>query len=151
MFPDESFVRRGRTGIIGGADGPTVVVAGSGRDASIRWLRKQYPQYFDLDTSEGLEVYVWQMGGNLYSCGLMSGKESRENAEATEGMRTDLWGLQSVTVTEMKLILSDYDIAREEVQLIPYHMPHSSYLNIEAAEDPEGYLKKLEAMFWGEE
>ncbi len=147
----DNYANKHSIGIIGGADGPTVVVVGSGRDASIRWLRKQYPQYFDLDTSEGLEVYVWQMAGNQYSCGLMSGKVSREIAEEIEGMRTDLWGLQSVTVTEMKLILSDYDIAREEVQLIPYHMPHSSYLNIEAAEDPEGYLKKLEAMFWGEE
>lgn len=138
-------------GIIGGADGPTTVLVSSEAEASIRWLRKRYPQYFDLDTSEGLEVYVWQMGGNLYSCGLVSGKESRRIAEETDGIRTDLWGLESVTVTEMKLILSDYGIAREKIKLIPYYMPHSSYLNIEAAEDPEGYRKKLESMFWGEE
>ncbi len=147
----DQYADQNSIGIIGGADGPTAVLVSSEQEASVRWLRKQYPQYFDLDTSEGLEVYVWQMAGNLYSCGLVSGKESREIAEETEGMRTDLWGLQSVTITEMKLILSDYDIARDEVKLIPYHMPHSSYLNIEAAEDPEGYRKKLEAMFWGEE
>lgn len=135
--------------IIGGADGPTAVFVSSEAEASIRWLRERYPQYFDLDTSEGLEVYVWQMAGNSYSCGLVSGKESRR-IEETDGIRTDLWGLQSVTVTEMKLILSDYEIAKEEVKLIPYHMPHSSYLNLEAAEDPEGYRKKLEALFWGE-
>ena len=137
-------------GIIGGADGPTVVLVDSETEASISYLRKRYPQYFDLDTSEGLEVYVWQLAGNSYSCGLMSGKESREIAETTEGIRTDLWRLQSVTVTEMKLILSDYDIGKEEVKLIPYNMPYSSYLNMEAAEDPVGYQKKLEEMFWGE-
>lgn len=137
-------------GIIGSADGPTMIVVGSETEASIRYLRKQYPQYFDLDTSEGLEVYVWQLGENSYSCGLMSGKESGEIAEKTEGIRTDLWGLQSVTVTEMKLILSAYGISKEEVKLIPHYMPYSSYLNVEAAEDPEGYQKKLEVMFWGE-
>lgn len=131
------------------ADGSTAILVGSETEASIRYLRKQYPQYFDLDTSEGLEVYVWQMAGNSYSCGLLSGKESRRIEEETDGIRTDLWGLESVTVTEMKLILSDYEISKEEIKLIPYYMPHSSYLNVEAAEDPEGYLKKLEGMFWG--
>lgn len=136
--------------IIGGADDPTAVLVGNETVASVRYLRKRYPQYFDLDISEGLEVYVWQLAGNSYSCGLMSGKESREIAEKTEGIRTDLWGLQSVTVTEMKLILSDYDIGKEEVKLIPYNMPYSSYLNMEASTDPEGYRRKLDEMFWGE-
>ncbi|MBP3617741.1 MAG: hypothetical protein J6J38_06870 [Lachnospiraceae bacterium] len=138
-------------GIIGGADGPTDVFINTKGEASVGWLRKQYPEYFDLDMSEGLELYVWQLAGNSYSCGLMSGKESREIAEETEGIRTDLWALRSVTVTEMKLILADYDVTRDEVKIIPHHMPHSSYLNVEAAKDPEGYLKRLEEMFWGEE
>ena len=141
--------------IIGGADGPTkVFLAGVIDKDSTRYLRKQYPEYFDLDTSEGLELYVWQMGGSSYSCGLMSGKTSREIAEAAQAageIRTDLWNMQGVTVTEMKLILSDYKIGKEKVKLIPYSMPYSSYLNVEAAKDPEGYLKKLEALFWGEE
>ena len=138
-------------GIIGGADGPTDVFINTKGEASVGWLRKQYPEYFNLDTSEGLELYVWQLAGNSYSCGLMSGKESGEIAEKTEGIRTDLWHMRSVTVTEMKLILADYDIPKEEVKIIPYSMPYSSYLNVEAAQDPEGYLKKLEALFWGEE
>lgn len=137
-------------GIIGGADGPTTVLVSTTGEASVRYLRKQYPEYFDLDTSEGLELYVWQLAGNSYSCGLLSGKESREIAEETEGIRTDLWHMRSVTVTEMKLILSDYDVSKDEVKIIPYSMPYSSYLNAEAAEDPEGYQQKLEAMFWGE-
>lgn len=138
-------------GIIGGADGPTAIFVGNETESSVRYLRQRYPEYFDLDTSEGLEVYVWQLAGNSYSCGLVSGKTSREIAEQTDGIRTDLWGLESVTVTEMKLILSEYGLAKEEVKIIPYSMPYSSYLNMEAAEDPEGYQKKLEAMFWGEE
>lgn len=136
--------------IIGGADGPTAILVGSEHISSVRWLREQYPQYFDLDTTEGLEVYVWQMGGNSYSCGLLSGKESRKIAEETEGIRTDLWHMQPVTVTEMKLILSEYDVTKEEVKIIPHHMPYSSYFNVEAAKDPEGYQKKLEEMIFEE-
>lgn len=138
-------------GIIGSADGPTTILVGKETKASIRYLRKQYPQYFDLDTSEGLEVYVWQLAGDSYSCGLLSGKESREIAEETDGIRTDLWNLQSVTVTEMKLILADYDISKEAVKIIPHYMPYSSYLNVEAVENPEGYRQKPEVLFWGEE
>lgn len=141
--------------VIGGADGPTTVfLAGVIDEDSTRYLRKQYPEYFDLDTSEGLELYVWQLAGSSYSCGLVSGKTSREIAEAAQAageIRTDLWHLRSVTVNEMKLILADYGIGKEKVKLIPYSMPYSSYLNVEAAKDPEGYLKKLEALFWGEE
>lgn len=152
--PDQNADTIGES-ITGGVDGPTkVLLAGVIDEDSIRWLRKQYPEYFDLDTSEGLELYVWQMAGNSYSCGLVSGKTSREIAEAAQAtgeIRTDLWNLRSVTVNEMKLILADYGIGKEKVTLIPYSMPHSSYLNVEVAKDPEGYLKKLEAMFWGEE
>lgn len=154
-IPDQNADVVGGESIIGGADGPTTVfLAGVIGEDSTRWLRKQYPEYFDLDTSEGLELYVWQMAGNSYSCGLLSGKESREIAEAAQAageIRTDLWHLRSVTVNEMKLILADYGIGKEKVKLIPYSMPYSSYLNEEAAKDPEGYLRKLEAMFWGEE
>lgn len=152
--PDRNADTAGES-IIGGADGPTkVFLVGVIDEDSIRYLRKQYPEYFDLDTSEGLELYVWQMGGSSYSCGLLSGKESRKIAEAAQAageIRTDLWHLRSVTINEMKLILSDYGIGKEKVKLIPYSMPYSSYLNVEAAKDPEGYLKRLEAMFWGEE
>ncbi len=138
---------------IGGADGPTTIFLAVDGAESIGWLRKQYPEYFDLDTSEGLELYVWQMAGNSYSCGLVSGKTSREIAEAAQAageIRTDLWNLRSVTVNEMKLILSDYGIGKEKVKLIPFSMPYSSYLNVEAGIDPEGYMRKLEALFWGE-
>ena len=34
-------------------------------------LRAQYPEYFDLDASTGLDVYVWQMSPGSYYFGLL--------------------------------------------------------------------------------
>ena len=41
----------------------------------IESLRVKYPQFFDLNAENGLEVYVWQMSEYSYYCGLMSAKE----------------------------------------------------------------------------
>ena len=29
-------------------------------------LKKEYPQYFGIDASNGLDIVVWQMGKNSY-------------------------------------------------------------------------------------
>ena len=39
-----------------------------------KMLREKYPQYFDVDTTKGLVVCVWQMAHDNYSCALVSGK-----------------------------------------------------------------------------
>ena len=39
----------------------------------IEKLRKKYPEYFELGTFKGLEVYVWQMAEDDYRFGLMQG------------------------------------------------------------------------------
>ncbi len=88
-------------------------------------LRKQYPDYFDLDTSKGLKVYVWQMAESFYSCALISGTDERSEIEI--GM------MKGVTIEEMRLILSTYyeardcDIEPEQIEVVPFHNPISSY------------------------
>jgi len=88
-------------------------------------LRKQYPDYFDLDTSKGLKVYVWQMAESFYSCALISGTDERSEIEI--GM------MKGVTIEEMRMILSTYYEARdcniepEQVEVVPFHNPISSY------------------------
>lgn len=64
-------------------------------------MRIRFPQYYDLITPKGLEVYVWQTADNVYYCGLLSGT----NRGATEDEITDL-AANSATVEEMKVILS---------------------------------------------
>ena len=90
-------------------------------------LRKQYPEYFGIDTFQKnlLKVYVWQINPASYSCALVSGREVRSEAEI--GM------MRGVTIEEMRMILSTYYEARdcyiepENVEVIPIHNPVSSY------------------------
>ena len=64
-------------------------------------MRIRFPQYYDLITPKGLEVYVWQTADNVYYCGLLPGT----NCGATEDEITDL-AANGATVEEMKVILS---------------------------------------------
>jgi hypothetical protein len=71
-------------------------------------LRSKYPQYFDLNTSKGLEVYVWQMAQGSYICGVLPGTNREKSIE-------ELMNLQGVTIGKMRAILSAYDIEKEDV------------------------------------
>ena len=88
-------------------------------------LRQKYPEIFDLDCKKGLKVYVWQMSGDSYSCALISGADERSELE--------IGGMKGVTIEEMRLILSTYYEARdceiepEQVEVVPFHNPISSY------------------------
>lgn len=106
-------------------------------------LRKQYPDYFDLDTSKGLKVYVWQMAESFYSCALISGTDERSEIEI--GM------MKGVTIEEMRLILSTYyeardcDIEPKQVRIVPFHNPISSY----AYEIDEAYTGRVRWLLTG--
>lgn len=84
-------------------------------------LREKYPEYFDLSTYKGLELYVWQMGPNSYSCGLMLGTNRNKTLE-------ELINLKGVTIAEMRAILSTYDIEEKDIIIIPWQNPVSSYI-----------------------
>lgn len=103
-------------------------------------LREKYPEYFDLDTFKGLEVYVWQMASDSYSFGVMSGTNREKNLE-------ELMSLKGASLEEMRIILSTYDIAQEDVSIIPWQNPISSYLGeygiIWENEDPASAEKRI--------
>ena len=82
-------------------------------------LRRDYPEYFGLDTSKGLKVYVWQMAESSYSCALISGTDERSEIEI--GM------MKGVTIEQMRLILSTYGLEEKEIEVVPFHNPISSY------------------------
>ena len=42
-------------------------------DIDMEGLQARFPDYLDLPTSKGLEVYVWQMAPGSYSCGVLPG------------------------------------------------------------------------------
>ena len=92
----------------------------TGLDESV--LREKYPEYYDLSTFKGLEVYVWQMAQNSYSFGVMEG--TNRNKELEELMR-----LKGASADEMRVILSSYGIPNENISVIPWQNPISSYLS----------------------
>lgn len=104
-------------------------------------LYKKYPEYFGLDGMKGVEVYVWQMGGNLYYCGALSGTNRLKTEEEIQGLFHN-----GATMEEMRTILELCEIERERVSIIPVRNPLSSYwyeIDIE-------YAKQINALFWGE-
>lgn len=105
----------------------------------IKELREKYPEFFDLSTFKGLEVYVCQFAENNYHFGLMEGT----NREKTLG---EIMALKSATAEEMALILSTYDIEDRNICVILWHHPFSSYLITEdTVKDPK-YLSNIRAM-----
>ena len=118
-------------------------------------LRVKYPEYFDLSTFKGLELYVWQMGPNNYSCGLMPGTNRNKTLE-------ELINLKGTSIAEMRAILSTYDIDEEDVYIIPWQNPVSSYIAeywiSQKDEDPavvekrkQAYIDGIRQMLFGAE
>lgn len=92
-------------------------------DAQIA-LMEQYPEYFGLDATNGLDVYVWQMAKNSYSFGLLPHSE-----QGREWLSDELINLKGVRAEEMRTILSAYDIDEQEIYVILWSHPLSSYLS----------------------
>ncbi len=109
-------------------------------DAQMTQLRETYPEYFGLDTSKGLRVYVWQMAENSYDCALQAGKDPYYDGLAT-------LTLKGATMEEMQQIVASYfpRISREDVKVIPTVAYHSSYAN---PLDYEQQTEAFTALFW---
>ncbi|MDE6312794.1 MAG: M56 family metallopeptidase [Lachnospiraceae bacterium] len=105
----------------------------------IEELRVKYPEYFELGTPKGLEVYVWQMAENDYRFGPMQGT----NREKTP---KEKMALKGATAEEMALILSTFDIEDKSIFVIPWQNPISSYMVTEnMVKDPE-YINNIRSM-----
>ena len=62
-------------------------------------LRVQYPEYFDLDASAGLDVHVWQMAPDSYYFGLLPHTASPRDSTAQE-----LLALRGASSEQMRYI-----------------------------------------------
>ncbi len=102
-------------------------------------LQELYPEFFNLkgDPFKGVEVYVWQMSEDSYSCGLMLGTNRSKTDE-------EIWDLtkKTLTIDEAKAIL-DQCANKDEVFIFPVIQPISSY----AYTIDEEYVKKVQALF----
>ena len=105
----------------------------------IEKLRKKYPEYFELGTFKGLEVYVWQMAEDDYRFGLMQGTNREKTLE-------ELMALKGASPEEMALILSAFDIEDRDIFVIPWQNPISSYIvTDDMVKDPE-YISNVRNM-----
>lgn len=86
-------------------------------------LREEFPDYFDIDASEGLDVIVWQMAGNSYSFGLL------KHTGAEHDLESELLYLKGAKAEQMRKIISSYNIESKDVYIIPWQNPISSYIS----------------------
>lgn len=86
-------------------------------------LRVQYPEYFDLDASAGLDVYVWQMAPDSYYFGLLPHTASPRDSTAQE-----LLALRGASSEQMRYILAAYALDPDDIHVIPWQNPISSYI-----------------------
>lgn len=117
-------------------------------------LRVQYPEYFDLDASAGLDVYVWQMAPDSYYFGLLPHTASPRDSTAQE-----LLALRGASSGQMRYILAAYALDPDDIHVIPWQNPISSYIpecwivteNGESLEEKQAqYIETVSAMLFGE-
>jgi len=107
-------------------------------------LMSKFPEYFGIDSSDGLDVYVWQMAKNSYSFGLLPHAE-----QGRDWIAHELLSLRGARAEEMRVILSTYNIDEDDIYIIPWQNPISSYLGewqiVREGEDTEDLDAKRQA------
>jgi len=76
-------------------------------------LREQYPEYFNLSTMKGLELYLWRADDNNVYCSLLSGTDRVKTNDEIRVMET-----RGVLPEEMRDILSTYGLGKGSVLMI---------------------------------
>ncbi len=73
-------------------------------------LQEEYPEYFGLDTTNGLQVHAWKNNEKkLWYCGIWSDTEQKKTYEELHTLTA------SFRINELYLILSTYDIPHETI------------------------------------
>ncbi len=116
-------------------------------DAAQTDLRECFPAYFGLNTENGLDVIVWQMAAEDWRFGLLehSGTPRTSYDEA-------LTGLKGTSAELMREILSAYGLNENEIYIIPWQNPLSSYIAdcfIDGSAAAEAYVQRVRAMLFG--
>ncbi len=86
-------------------------------------LKKEYPEYFDIDASNGLDIVVWQMSKNSYDFGLLPHSEKER-----DWLDEELRNLKPVSAEQMRIILSTYKIDKSKMNIVFWQNPVSSYI-----------------------
>ena len=87
-----------------------------------QYLKDKYPQYFGLDASGGLDIYVCQFSPGTYYFYLFEHSDTMTNWIDMSSMKG------CVSTASMRLILDTYDVTRDDITVIPWQNPLSSYI-----------------------
>lgn len=112
-----------------------LILRGIRNRTRIKELRESHPQYFDL-SDYGLTVYVWRWYDGNERCMVFRGP-------ATEVDHMTLVGesKNGVSIEDMKLILSTYDLEERNITVRLYSDPFSSTVSIVGSS--EEYIRKI--------
>lgn len=107
-----------------------------GEDGGARMLRRmrlaqEYPALFTLNAKKGLDVYVWPWADGY--CGWVAEHQEDHTDEQMvmllmEQNEAVLAGKSKLTAEDLKVILSFYDLPADQVTVVPFQNPLSSYL-----------------------
>ncbi|MBR3766959.1 MAG: hypothetical protein IKL10_01795 [Clostridia bacterium] len=138
------FVSKNSISHTGGAEDATNIIINN-EFIDMEQLKAKFPNYFGLSTAKGLEIYIWQMAKETYSCGLLPGTNRNYTQE-------EIWNLHtsSATLDEMRAIVANYmangEVTKSDITIQAIVIPHSSYAyNID-----DTYMKNLSELFWSE-
>lgn len=101
-------------------------------------LQKKFPEYYNLDTFKGVEVYVWQTDEGEYRCGALYGTNGGKTFEEISNLAKN-----SATIEEMRIILASYDIPTEDISIFPIIITSSNYEFVVTD------YTKIKDIFWG--
>lgn len=101
-------------------------------------LESEFPEFFNLDASGGLTVYIWEWTPDNFKCALGS-----SILDALSDMSFAF--TKGCTMAEMRAILSSYNIKREMVRIKVVNNPLSSWRQEITAK----YQKEVTEKFWG--
>lgn len=111
-------------------------IVGEIQSLSHSLLKEKYPNFYDLNTQNGLTVYIWQLSDINYGCYLVSSDMDNltDHSFAFE---------KGATLIEMAAIVSGYEIDLEKITIKPVINPISSF----HYEINEEYTQSLEKLF----
>lgn len=88
-------------------------------ERSIEVLKEQYPEYFELTSFKGIEVYVWETADEGYRCGMMSGTNRMKTGSEIQALAQ-----KSLSVPEAKKVLEECGIEDDCITIIPITQPY---------------------------
>ena len=92
---------------------------GMQNERDIEFLKEQYPEYFELSSFKGVEVFVWETADGDYRCGIMSGTNRMKTGAEIQALEQ-----KSLSITETKMVLEEIGIEDEYIIVIPITQPY---------------------------